>query len=271
MEVLVTRRFGFSASHRYWREEWSAEENWRIFGKCTSPHGHGHNYTLFVTVAGPVDPVSGMVINLTELKGLVDEVLEEFDHRYLNEDTPYFRTLVPTTENLVRLLWDLIASQLPHHIRLHELRLHETEDLYSEYRGSVSTLLRRYHFAAAHRMHAAGLSDEENRQLFGKCNNPRGHGHEYYLEVMVAGDVHPQTGMVLDLATMDQRVGAVLEGWDHRHLDHEVPALQGAVSTGENLIRILWDELEPRFDGQLRRLRLWETSKNLFTFPPDAP
>src|SRR5918912_2851945 len=111
--VFATRRFEFSAAHRYWRADWSAAENERVFGRCTSPYGHGHNYTLDVTIKGQPDPITGMIMNMVDLKASVNEVLNEFDHKHLNEDTPHFKELIPTTENIVRVLWRLIPPRLP--------------------------------------------------------------------------------------------------------------------------------------------------------------
>ena len=93
--VTLTRKFEFSASHRYWNENWSKEENDRAFGLNTSPYGHGHNYDLFVTVSGPISEKTGMIINLSELKKIVNEILLDFDHKYLNLDTPYFINKIP--------------------------------------------------------------------------------------------------------------------------------------------------------------------------------
>ena len=154
MEVLATRRFQFAAAHRYWRDEWSAEQNLATFGKCTNEYGHGHNYELFVTVAGAVDEQTGMVMNMVELKRIVNAVLEQFDHKHLNLDTPYFKEMLPTTENIVRVLWDLIMAQLPAGVRLATLRLYENANLYAEYMGvnDQATFNRRYEFAAAHRL-----------------------------------------------------------------------------------------------------------------------
>ena len=132
--VYVTRRFGFSAAHRYWRPEWSAEENARIFGSLTVVHGH--NYELEVTLAGPVDPVTGMVIDLAELKRMVDEaVISRFDHADLSAD-PVFATAgqIPTTENLVRAIWDLLGPKVGAD-RLYRLRLAEDPTLSVEYFG----------------------------------------------------------------------------------------------------------------------------------------
>ncbi len=270
MEVLTTRKFSFSASHRYWNPEWSVERNQAVFGKCTNEYGHGHNYTLYVSVAGPVDPVTGMVINITDLKRIVGGVLEEFDHRHLNLDTPYFRERIPTTENIVQVLWGLIAPQLPSGVRLHRLRLYETDDLYADYTGGYVTFSRRYEFSAAHRLHAPALSDEANRAVYGKCNNPNGHGHNYRLEVSLLGPVDPVTGMLIDLVQMDQQVGAVLDTFDHKHLDHQVPEFTTQPSTAENIVVVLWQRLQSIFGAQLHHLRLWETPNNVFDYPADA-
>lgn len=269
MDVFATRRFNFSASHRYWREEWSLEQNEAVFGKCTNRYGHGHNYELFVTVAGAVDPITGMVMNMVELKRLVTTVLDQFDHKHLNEDTPYFRDVIPTTENLVRVLWGLIEPQLPKGVRLAKLRLYENSDLYAEYFGlqQQATFNRRYEFSAAHRLHAQSLTDEANREIYGKCNNPNGHGHNYQLEVTVDGLIDAQTGMVIDLVDMDRRVQSVLDNWDHRHLDYQVAEFAEQPSTAENIVVVLWQRLEALFGSQLKHLRLWETANNVFDYP----
>lgn len=265
--VYATRRFEFSASHRYWIDDWSMDENVRIFGKCTSPYGHGHNYTLDVTITGKLDPRTGMVMNMTDLKALVNDILEEFDHKHLNEDTPYFKQILPTTENIVRVLWRLIAARLPAEARLARLRLYEMSDLWAEYDGSEETeFTRAYSFSAAHRLHAPALSDEENRTIYGKCNNPNGHGHNYTVEVSVAGPVDATTGMVIDMAEMDQIVRTVLDQLDFHHLDKEIAAFADKPSTAENIIVFLWDELAPHLTGRLRHLKLWETRKNIFEY-----
>lgn len=265
--VYATRRFEFSAAHRYWRAEWSQAENERMFGKCTSPYGHGHNYTLDVTVAGAPDPLTGMIMNMTDLKAIVNEVLGEFDHKHLNEDTPYFKTLIPTTENIVKVLWRLLAPRMPAGAALARLRLYEMSDLWAEYDGAEETSFSRaYVFSAAHRLHAAQLSEAENQVLYGKCNNPNGHGHNYTLEVTVGGPTDTQTGMVIDMPDLDRRVQAVLTALDHKHLDREVPGFAEHTSTGENIVVYLWNQLAPRLEGQLRHLKLWETRNNVFEY-----
>lgn len=130
--VTLTRKFEFSASHRYWNEKWSKKENERIFGHNTSPYGHGHNYDLYVTVSGPILEETGMIINLSELKKIVNEILLGFDHKYLNLDTPYFKDKIPTTENIALVLFELIDKKIAgyKHLILKQIRLFVTQDSY---------------------------------------------------------------------------------------------------------------------------------------------
>lgn len=136
-KILITKKFEFSASHRYWRKEWSTEKNEEIFGLCTSPYGHGHNYELHVTVYGQVDTKTGMIINLTNLKKYVNVVLARFDHKYLNLDTPFFKTKIPTTENIALVLFELIDGELKGKgaFKLFKIRLYERSDLYVDVYG----------------------------------------------------------------------------------------------------------------------------------------
>ena len=134
----LTRRVGFAAAHRYYREDWSPERNAEVFGACANPHGHGHNYLLEVTVAGPIDPGTGFSVDL----GLLDRILREevvapLDHRHINHDVPEFGPggLVPTTENLAAWAWPRIAARLPGGVRLHRLRLREDDSLFVDYFG----------------------------------------------------------------------------------------------------------------------------------------
>ncbi len=130
--AYTTRRFTFAAGHRYWVEAWSPAENERVFGRLTVPHGH--NYTLEVTVRGPVDERTGMVVDLGELKDVVGwTVVERFDHADLNAD-PLFRGRVPTTENLAVVIWELLVAKLGRG-RLHRVRVWEDPTLYVDYRG----------------------------------------------------------------------------------------------------------------------------------------
>lgn len=134
-EASITRRATFSAAHRLHSAALSVEENRRVFGKCNHDNGHGHNYSVEVTVAGPIDPTTGMVYSLTDLKRVMSEVIDAgFDHKNLNLDVEEFRTLNPTAENIAVVLWDRLAKKLPRGL-LREVRLVETENNSVVYRG----------------------------------------------------------------------------------------------------------------------------------------
>jgi 6-pyruvoyltetrahydropterin/6-carboxytetrahydropterin synthase len=131
--ITITKIVHFSASHRYFREEWSEERNREVFGACANPYGHGHNYTLEVTLRGMPDPETGMVVDLKEVKSVLEKrILDRFDHQYLNHALPHFREVVPTTENLVLYLRDLLQDAFPG-AALHRIRLWESEDLHAEW------------------------------------------------------------------------------------------------------------------------------------------
>jgi 6-pyruvoyltetrahydropterin/6-carboxytetrahydropterin synthase len=134
----LTRVTRFSAAHRYFRPDWSPEENARVFGLCAREHGHGHNYRCAVTVAGEVGGETGMVMDLAALDRLLDdEVRGPLDHRHLNLDVPAFaygRT-VPTAEALAVWVWQRLEPRLPAGVRLHAIRIEEDDDLHAEYLG----------------------------------------------------------------------------------------------------------------------------------------
>ena len=135
--VYLTRKAEFSASHYYHNPEFTLEENRRVFGKCNNPHGHGHNYTLEVTVKGQVDQRSGFVVDLKELKDIMNrEVIEAVDHRFLNEEVREFRDRIPTTENLAVTIWNWLLPRLSV-ATLHRIRLYETPDLFVDYYGEA--------------------------------------------------------------------------------------------------------------------------------------
>jgi 6-pyruvoyltetrahydropterin/6-carboxytetrahydropterin synthase len=134
-KVRVTRRVHFSAAHRLHNAALADDENSRIYGLCNSPNYHGHNYELDVTVEGEVDPVTGYVLDLGDLRDLTEErVLRDLDHRNLNDDVAWLRGLVPSTENLVVKIWERLATEIPRG-RLVRLVLWETPRNYVEYTG----------------------------------------------------------------------------------------------------------------------------------------
>lgn len=126
---------------------------------------------------------------------------------------------------------------------------------------------RRYRFAASHRLHSPRLSEQENWTVYGKCNNPYGHGHNYVLEVSVSGKIDPATGMIANLADLDAFVERhVIEPFDHRSLHEEVPAFREAVPTTENLCIEIFDRLKTFPNAKLERIRVEETGNNSFEY-----
>src|SRR3954469_5424135 len=135
--VYLTRKAEFSASHYYHSSEFTNAEDQRIFGKYNNPNGHGHNYTLEVTVKGEVDPRSGFVVDLKHLKDVLNrEVLDAMDHRFLNKEVAEFLTRIPTTENLAIAIWQRLVAKLDK-ARLHRVRVYETPDLFVDFYGEA--------------------------------------------------------------------------------------------------------------------------------------
>jgi len=136
--VSLTRVVPFAAAHRYVRPEGPIERNREVFGACTSEHGHGHNYECHVTIAGPVDPDTGMVMNLRDVDTILeDEVTRRLDHRFINYDVPEFAPgkQIPTGEALAVYVWQRVAPRLPDTVRLLRVRIQEDRFLYAEYAG----------------------------------------------------------------------------------------------------------------------------------------
>jgi 6-pyruvoyltetrahydropterin/6-carboxytetrahydropterin synthase len=136
--VRLTRVVTFSAAHRYFRPDWSDERNREVFGPCANEHGHGHNYECSVTVSGPLDADTGMVINLQEFDRILgEEVRDRFDHRFINHDVPEFGSggMIPTGEQLAMFLWERIDSRLPEAVVLERVRIREDSSLYADYEG----------------------------------------------------------------------------------------------------------------------------------------
>ncbi len=135
--MLITRKFHFSASHKVYNPAFSDEENLRIFGKCANPNGHGHNYVLDVTVSGDVEPSTGFVMDLKQLKELVNEtIIEKVDHKNFNTDVDFISGIIPTTENIVIAFWSQLEPVIKTEKRkLHSINLQETINNSVEYRG----------------------------------------------------------------------------------------------------------------------------------------
>jgi 6-pyruvoyltetrahydropterin/6-carboxytetrahydropterin synthase len=135
--IYLSRRADFSASHYYHDPNLSDEENKRLFGKCANLNGHGHNYTLEITVKGEIDARTGFVVDLKELKDLMErDVISVMDHRHLNKEVPEFAKANPTTENLAIAIWKRLDPALKA-AKLHRVRVYETEDLFADFYGEA--------------------------------------------------------------------------------------------------------------------------------------
>jgi len=133
--VEITKQVEFSACHRLYNPAFPDDRNWKVFGICNNPNGHGHNYVLDVTLAGEPDPETGMIIDLKELKDILEDLLiSRVDHKNLNLDVDFLRGCVPTVENLVIRFWDVLDGKIPG-CRLHELALYESRTNFARYRG----------------------------------------------------------------------------------------------------------------------------------------
>lgn len=134
-KVTVSRKAHFNAAHRLFNPSWSFEKNDEVFGKCNNPNYHGHNYELIVSVRGTIDPETGYVIDMKELKDLIKEHVENpFDHKNLNLDTEDFKELNPTAENIAVVIWNKLRAHLKDELEL-KIKLYETERNFVEFEG----------------------------------------------------------------------------------------------------------------------------------------
>lgn len=135
MPVTVCRQEHFNAAHRLYRSDWTDEKNHEIFGLCSNANSHGHNYELIVKVTGDIDPETGYVIDLKQLKKIIKEtVLDRFDHKNLNLDVDEFSKLIPTAENIVVVIWNILRAQINAELALN-IVLYETPRNFVEYNG----------------------------------------------------------------------------------------------------------------------------------------
>ena len=233
-KATLTKRLEFSASHRYHNPQWDDAKNKQVFGPCNNKHTHGHNYIIEVTLQGEIDPVTGMIINLYDLKQYLWEVLEQFDHKNLNLDTPYFTTLIPTTENLALTLWKVL-EQHPQMPALDRIRLFEEPNLFADVttelpHGSESSpesprasITRRYDFSSA--------SQDRSAQLT---------GHNYAAEITISGPIDPDTGQVVNIASLDQIVQkGVIDRFHQKNISLD-PAFKNTLVSEGNLASFIW-------------------------------
>jgi 6-pyruvoyltetrahydropterin/6-carboxytetrahydropterin synthase len=253
--------FEFSAARKTMSPLLSAEENARLFGPATSIHGH--NYRARLTYRSAAFGAQELpLIRYDAIEPALRALRDELDHRYLNEHVSGLANSPITTESLANYVYGRASSMTP----LDRVRLHERTDFFAEtWKNRAVFLGMQIAFHAAHRLSAATLSDAENANLYGKCNNPLGHGHGYLTETTIGGDYDGRSGTRYDFVAMRKAIRESLEPWQDRHLDLETEDFRNAASTGENIVRALWPKIDNRVNQQLVRLRLWETANNRFT------
>jgi 6-pyruvoyltetrahydropterin/6-carboxytetrahydropterin synthase len=305
VRVSLTRKVSFSSGHRFWLPVLSEAENRKLFGKWASPYNHGHNYVLDVTCIGVPEESTGMVVNIKTIDEVLKEhIVNRFDGKSINDEIEHFRTKPPTLENLIAYIREQLEPgeeqganpksttqnpkstvpnpqstirrspipnpkfPLPLGAELIILKLEESPTLWANLEkksGWKMTLTRSYEFAASHRLYSSAFSERENEDLFGKCANVAGHGHNYILEVTVSGEPNPQTGMIADLEQLDEKVNAlVVDRYDHKNLNVDLPEFEGKMTTSELVVLQIWDVLNGKLPAKLEKVRLQETARNIF-------
>jgi 6-pyruvoyltetrahydropterin/6-carboxytetrahydropterin synthase len=249
--------FEFSAARQTMSPRLTSAENAKIFGKSTAVHGHNYRARLTFRKEKAETPI----VHQRDVDLCRKSLHDEFDHRFLNELTSLNDRPI-TTESLGVYIRERVAATLP----VHRVRLHERDDFFSEVWLDQNVFLGlQTRFSAAHRLHVPSFSAAKNQELFGKCDNPRGHGHLYLAEAMIGGNYDEQSGTLYNSASFQEALHDSVEPWENRHLDLETEEFRTISSTGENIVRALWPKIDSRVNQQLARLRLWETKNNRFT------
>ena len=259
--IALTREVRFSVDRDWAGRIESSRPITNSWGGWPSAVGLVPYLRLRLTVAGQPDPRTGYLCNIRELDELTRRVAiphaaGELRHRGWHL----------SAERLLLAVWQPMRAQIPPPAVAERLELLVTPFLryaVDQETAPMVTLTQQFEFSAAHRLHCPGLSDEENRQTFGKCNNPHGHGHNYVVEVSVTAEPDAQTGAVLPLPEFEQIVAThVIEPLDHTHLNLQVAAFAQCNPTVENIARVIWDLLVARVaPARLTNVRVYETPK----------
>jgi 6-pyruvoyltetrahydropterin/6-carboxytetrahydropterin synthase len=250
----------FSAARETMSPHLSEAMNRRLFGEAFSVHGH--NYRVRLTFRSETKLGENPLVRYDRIDSCVHSIRAELDHRHLNKDVSGMKGRPMTTESLAEYIYERVNALIP----LHRVRLHERDDFFAEIWDDESMFLgMRLPFYAAHRLHARGLSEAQNLKLFGKCNNPNGHGHGYLTETTIGGEYDEKSGTLYDFVALQGAIQESIAPWQDRHLDLETEDFREATSTGENIVRALWPKIDNRLKQKLVRLRLWETANNRFT------
>lgn len=265
--IRLTREVRFSID-RDWARGAGGEEGFaralpitNSWGGWPSAVGVTPYLILKATLEGPPDPVTGYLVNIRQIDLLLREQAIPLVARLLSVEGAHI-----TGERLVGMIRDHLLPAVPMQGRLVRLVLQTTPYLkftIGPGDGDMVEVTQAFEFSAAHRLHVTSMSDEENRRVFGKCNNPRGHGHNYMLEVTVGGAPDARTGCVMSLPRMEEIVKShVIDRLDHKHLNEDTPEFAGVNPSVENIAVVIWGLLHGQVaPARLVAVRVWETGK----------
>src|SRR5213080_5295325 len=227
--------FEFSAARKTMSPRMRADENARLFGSATLTHGH--NYRARLTFRSERFDGKDPLVHYDAIDACLRALCADLDHRYLNQEVAGLKDRPITTESLAGYIYQRVNANLS----LHRVCLHERDDFFAEVWNDKTVFLgMQMPFNAAHRLHAAALSDAENAKLYGKCNSLHGHGHRYLTETTIGGEYDRRSGTLRDFAAFQKAIEESLRSWQDRHLDLETEDFRDAPSTGENIVRALW-------------------------------
>ena len=260
-DIEVHYTLDFSAARQTMSPNLSQEENLALFGLAAAEAGHGHHYYARITLRGGVDDVAGTVGKPSAIRRRLGELRTMLDHKHLNKDVAELSGQPMTTECLTRFLFSRLQNDFP----VERVRLRENDWFFIEYAGAdefslgISDV-----FSAMHRLHTDELPEDKNIELYGKCNNPRGHGHYYQVEMTLSGGLNERTGTLFPLDVVAGKFKDILALFDNKYLDQEVDPFRQIPSTGENIVIELWKRMEKEYGKKLTRVRLGETNNNRF-------
>ncbi len=263
--ILLSRRASFSCGRRLFHPDWSEARNREVFARDFGPHGH--EYSLDCGFGGAVSREDGMIVNIADIKPVLQSAIAPLENAFLPHGVAFFAENRPTAENLALFLWQTLPRVVGNGT-LQRLRLHESRRTLVEISPQTMKISRSYEFAAAHRLFAPALSDDENLARFDKCSNLAGHGHNFGLEVFVEGTPDAQTGFIINPTLLDKIVDEeIFARFDHKHLNLDCPEFRDLIPTTENLCSVIFEILRARLASEhyrLAKIGLRETQKNYF-------
>ena len=262
-----TRQYAFEMSHALFVQGRSNQQNFNLYGP--DYQAHGHNWKLNLSIQGPKNRQSDMIVDLSELDKIFQrEIDSRYDHRHFDVQN---LQVVPTLENLTRLMWNSAAKDID---QLYKVELYEYPEVWGTYMGGDNMYITTTHrFSAQHRTHNPNLADGVNQNVYGKCN--RYHGHTYTLEVTLKGEIDEETGLIVNRRQFDSAMNEFVPLYLDHHTLNEFPNLKDDNATTENVLEALWTQLKEYLIEQkvlceihqsLYKLKLVETDRNYFEY-----